>query len=112
MRAALGCNERTRVLDTLLTLRLYPSPTIPTRVSLLVRTVPFHLGANSRTLRALVSRVLAVRTEGRAIIRRRYSKSFLLCFNSLVPAARAYPHPAATEIRRSNDVLRPHALWT
>jgi hypothetical protein len=46
----------------------------------------------------LVFPVLAVVTEGRAIIRRHRSKEFFQSFNSLVPAARAaYPHPAATE---------------
>ena len=40
-------------------------------------------------------------------------QKILLSLNSLVPAARAaYPLPAATEIRRSNDVLRSHALWS
>src|SRR5579862_9325245 len=59
-----------------------------------------------------VTGVLAVSTEARAIIRRRYSRSFRWSLKSLVPAAEAASRPAATEIRRSNDVRRSHALRT
>ena len=40
-------------------------------------------------------------------------QKFLWSSNFFVPAARAaYPHPAAAQIRRSNDVRRSNALWS
>jgi hypothetical protein len=66
----------------------------------------------SDRLHFCVRGVLAVVTESHAIIRRRYSKSF--CGLLIYPRASqgGYPHPAAAQIRRSNDVRRSNALWS